>query len=314
MRRLLLHRRARATVAAGLALLTGTALAQTAYKYRDADGNWVFSDRAATAKAGETLPLEHEPEAGLHIEVAPHRAGAATELVGTNGCLCAITLRLVIVKSELTALPSGSRYRTVLEPGESKILAASPGVVADRDGLKYQWTAVLGSPTAVHTPPRPYRAPFPLSETHLITQAYPSRATHGTPDSLYAVDISLPDGTPIYSAREGMVVNLRHDSFRGGVEATMLDQANVVEILHDDGTIAIYAHLHWDSIQVRIGQHVARGQYLANSGNTGFTSGPHLHFAVLRNAGDNSVSVPIQFAGLGGVAVTPVTSMPLTAY
>jgi len=303
---------ASALAGAGLALLSTAALAQTAYKYRDSDGNWVFSDRTGPARAGEAVNLGHPPE-GLHIDVEQHTAGQSTQFVGTNGCLCAITLRLVIVKSELTALPSGSSFRAALDPGESKILAASPGV-PDRDSLKYQWTAVLGSPSAVHTPPRPYRAPFPLAETHVITQAYPMRATHVTPDSQYAVDIGLPDGTPIHAAREGIVINLRHDSFRGGVEAALLDQANVVEILHDDGTIAVYAHLHWDSIQVHVGQRVALGQYIANSGNTGFTSGPHLHFAVLRNAGNNNVSVPIQFAGMGGVAVTPVASMPLTAY
>jgi hypothetical protein len=69
---------------------------------------------------------------------------------------------------------------------------------------------------------------------------------------------------------------LRHDAFRGGASPAMMDQANVVDILHDDGTIAMYAHLHWDSIQVHIGQHVDRGQYLANSGSTGFSTGPHL--------------------------------------
>jgi murein DD-endopeptidase MepM/ murein hydrolase activator NlpD len=77
---------------------------------------------------------------------------------------------------------------------------------------------------------------------------------------------------------------------------------------------AVYAHLRWDSIRVRIGERVVRGQYIADSGNTGFTSGPHLHFAVIRNSGVADVSVPIQFAGIAGTAVTPVNQMPLTAY
>jgi murein DD-endopeptidase MepM/ murein hydrolase activator NlpD len=94
----------------------------------------------------------------------------------------------------------------------------------------------------------------------------------------------------------------------------MLDQANLIEILHSDGTIALYAHLHWDSIRVRIGDHVVRGQYIADSGNTGFATGPHLHFAVIRNAGDENVSVPIQFEGYAGIPTTPATGMLLTAY
>jgi murein DD-endopeptidase MepM/ murein hydrolase activator NlpD len=138
--------------------------------------------------------------------------------------------------------------------------------------------------------------------------------THVTPDSLYAVDISMPDGTAVNAAREGTVINVRHDSFRGGAAAAMADQANLIEILHDDGTIAVYGHLHWDSIRVRIGQHVALGEYIADSGNTGFSSGPHLHFAVWRNAGEADVSVPILFAGPGPTALTPVTGMELTAY
>jgi murein DD-endopeptidase MepM/ murein hydrolase activator NlpD len=130
----------------------------------------------------------------------------------------------------------------------------------------------------------------------------------------YAVDIALPDGTPVYAARAGLVIDLRHDAFLGAVDPTLLDQANVVEVLHDDGTIAVYAHLHWDSIRVRIGQQVARGEYLADSGNTGFTSGPHLHFAVWRNSDNGEIAVPIVFEGPGGIAVTPATAVALTAY
>jgi murein DD-endopeptidase MepM/ murein hydrolase activator NlpD len=94
----------------------------------------------------------------------------------------------------------------------------------------------------------------------------------------------------------------------------MLDQANMIEILHDDGTIGMYAHLHWDSVRVQPGQYVHRGEYIADSGATGFTTGAHLHFAVLRNAGLQAESVPIQFSGPGGVAITPQTDMMLTAY
>jgi murein DD-endopeptidase MepM/ murein hydrolase activator NlpD len=147
-----------------------------------------------------------------------------------------------------------------------------------------------------------------------VSQAYPDHITHVTPDSLYAVDIALPDGTAVYAARAGTVINVRHDGFRGGTVSVMSDQANLIEILHDDGTIAVYGHLHWDSIRVRIGQHVALGEYIADSGNTGFSSGPHLHFAVWRNAGGADISLPVQFAGPADTSVTPVTGMELTAY
>ena len=61
-------------------------------------------------------------------------------------------------------------------------------------------------------------------------------------------------------------------------------RANVVRVLHDDGTMALYVHLNWNTIRVVPGQRVRRGEYLADSGNTGFTTGPHLHFVVQRNA------------------------------
>ncbi len=82
-----------------------------------------------------------------------------------------------------------------------------------------------------------------------------------------------------------------------------MDEANFVQILHDDGTHAIYAHLQLDTVRVKIGQRVARGEYIANSGNTGFSTGPHLHFVVLRNIGLRSESVPVAFAGPGGASV-----------
>ena len=147
-----------------------------------------------------------------------------------------------------------------------------------------------------------------------ITQAYPDAMTHVDAANRYAVDIALPEQTPIYAARAGRVINVAHEHFKGGVSAAMVDEANFVQILHDDDTVAIYAHLHWDSIRVRPGQQVQRGEYIADSGNTGFSSGPHLHFAVTRNAGLRPESVPVAFAGPNGEAVVPKTGARLQAY
>ena len=302
-----------------LALASATLCAQSLYKYRDASGAWVYTDQQPPGgTTAETLTVALEARAP-RITVEQVVEGGQLRLMAINDCACDVEYALRIDDAGNVAVPPapagyGGAYHAELAPRSSQALLsvpfAGPGVV----GFRFSWRAVLGKPGAVHRPQQPYRAPFALGSSFRVSQAYPARLTHTTPDSQYALDIALPDGTPIYAAREGTVINVRHDSFRGGADAAMVDQANMVEILHDDGTIGLYAHLHWESLRVRPGQSVLRGQYIANSGNTGLSTGPHLHFAVLRNAGMRAESVPVRFAGAGGTAITPQTGQMLTAY
>jgi murein DD-endopeptidase MepM/ murein hydrolase activator NlpD len=313
-----------------LAAQCGALHAQALYKYRDASGSWVYTDRQPPAgTAAQTLSVDLETKAP-RITVQQSVDERQLSLLAINDCACEAEYALRIDSPgnvSLPALPPAPRlaqradaaayvgvYHAELQPHSQLALLTAPFTGSSVVGFHFSWHAVLGAPGAVHKPREPYRVPFAVGASFRVSQAYPLQVTHITPDSQYAVDLAVPDGTPIYAAREGLVINVRHDAFRGAPDPAMLDQANVVEILHDDGTIAMYAHLHWDSIRVQPGQSVRRGQYIADSGNTGLSTGPHLHFAVIRNAGLRAESVPVQFAGAGGAAITPQTGMLLTAF
>jgi hypothetical protein len=141
----------------------------------------------------------------------------------------------------------------------------------------------LGDPSAVHDPRAVYRLPFADNLTFPITQAYGGvLTTHNSPDALYAVDFTMPVGTPVVAARAGIVVQVALSNQYGGKEATLLSKANSVIVLHDDGTMGLYAHLAPALPLVSIGQRVQAGQPIGASGDTGYSAGPHLHFAVIK--------------------------------
>ena len=73
--------------------------------------------------------------------------------------------------------------------------------------------------------------------------------------------------------------------------------------------MAVYAHLQPNSLRVRLGTKVSRGQWIANSGNTGFSNGPHLHFVIQLNAGMTLESLPFRFATPIGSTMTPSKRM-----
>jgi murein DD-endopeptidase MepM/ murein hydrolase activator NlpD len=112
----------------------------------------------------------------------------------------------------------------------------------------------------------------------------------------YSFDFQMPAGTLVLAARAGVVVRVIEIFTRGGPSPGLRDQANLVTVRHADGTFGEYVHLCPHCVLVREGDRVEAGQPLARSGQTGFTSEPHLHFMVWKATADGQFeTVPIRF-------------------
>ena len=137
-----------------------------------------------------------------------------------------------------------------------------------------------------------YRYPLPWrGGPFRLSQGPNGSFSHTDAKSRYAMDIAMPEGTPIIAARSGVVVKTENEQEGRGGDAS----GNFVRVRHDDGTEGVYLHLKQGSVSVRAGQRVAVGSPLALSGNTGNSSGPHLHFVVQRASDAGLVSIPYEF-------------------
>ena len=125
-----------------------------------------------------------------------------------------------------------------------------------------------------------YLLPFEKGKKVFLIQAYESKMSH---KGERALDFKVKKGTKICAAREGVVIAAREDSDEGGLKPENLSDGNYVSIKHIDGSVAHYWHLKKDGVHVKTGDAVTAGQLIGESGNTGYSAFPHLHFEVVGN-------------------------------
>lgn len=90
----------------------------------------------------------------------------------------------------------------------------------------------------------------------------------GKPAGHMGVDVGIPVGTPVYSVGDGVVVRAQNVDKGGWGKYVMVD--------HGGERYSLYGHLN--AVNVKVGDEVSRGQHIGDSGNTGRSTGPHLHF------------------------------------
>ena len=289
-------------------LLSAGVPAKNIYKFQDENGIWHFTDQAPDEGIEfSTIYMEREPEPRIHLRQEGTKESPVYILF--NDFWGPVEVELTL-KESFNVLSEPSLPARFVIPAQTERTLVGIGALDQRRSFSYRlgMSSVPGRPISTLVEGLVILPPFSASEEYLISQGFEGKETHDRPDSQYAIDLAMPVGTAVHAVRNGTVMDIEEDFNRGGIDfEKYAHKANHIRILHADGTMAVYAHLDLASVSVRPGARIRAGQKIARSGNTGFTSGPHLHFAIQQNSGMQIISLPFRFRTPEGTAVRPET-------
>jgi len=126
----------------------------------------------------------------------------------------------------------------------------------------------------------------------MISQGYNGPWSHKmirpTTDQRFSLDFALPFGTDVIAARDGKITLFteKYNQCYTGLDLEIGKDftANLINILHSDGTMACYQHMQGGSmrsLELKVGGYVKQGQLIGKTGPSGWVGEfPHLHFMV----------------------------------
>lgn len=272
------------------------------YRWVDARGVAHYGDHVPAARdvgsaTVRVLPVIAQPSAIAVLRT--QRSGDGVQAIADNRLAGPVEVRLDFTRANHVRADPDLPVRTVVPANGRSVVAFIDAPDAGGGDFELRMDVVPGDPRA-----RPqdfdYQLPLRMAGWR-IDQGFGGSFSHDDEQNRYALDLAAPIGTPVVAARDGVVMEVESDFARAGLNRERYaGRANLIRILHDDGTMGVYAHLDTDGVLVRAGQRVRAGQQIGLSGNTGFTTGPHLHFAVQVNRGMRLESLPFRMHGPQG--------------
>ncbi len=270
------------------------------WRWKDGQGTTIYGDRppadpAADARSGTFRRPPGDPVV-LHVR----DRGSHYEITAFNSAPGPVQVQLDLARAD-NVRPVPSLPASQVVPAGGSVVVARIYPVDPRlpNAFEANMLQLPGDPRA-----RPldfeYRVPFDYGRVR-VDQGFGGRFSHSDAQNFYAIDFALPEGTPVLAARGGTVMQVESDFQRAGLDREHYGgRANFIRILHEDGSMALYAHLKPEGVEVRVGQQVRQGQRIALSGNTGYSTAPHLHFAVQANGGMRLEAIPFRMFGALG--------------
>jgi murein DD-endopeptidase MepM/ murein hydrolase activator NlpD len=229
------------------------------------------------------------------IQIKPQSSGNKITFLADNNSFFPYTvtidfpvfenMRSNVALPTVVTIPARAKQLTILE------IFKKPNASSWKYNVRYQFERG-DALHAFHDSTIVYLLPYQSNRKHVLMQGYFGSFSHAT---VHALDFEMPEGTSLIAARDGVVVELKEDFAEGGMDPTFKDKGNYVLILHNDGSWAGYFHVQKDGVLVEVGQKVIRGERIALSGNTGWSSAPHVHFEVSLPTQKGRITVPTKF-------------------
>lgn len=291
--------------------------------------------RGADVPTGATLPSASDPSAadgavggkGVALRAEPRTSSAQVGELSPGspiGIVCQTNGESIEgnpVWAFVKSVQSGYVAAKYLDSATVSQLAGVPKCGAPKAdaGTKPPTTPPTTQPTTTPTvppttPPTPgYRLPLECRKTATVVQGPGGAFSHSSAQSRHAYDFGLANDTPLVAAEAGTVSFVRGDVLPGnpcynGGGSACANTVNYVVIAHPDGTDTLY--LHVNRPLVTVGRTVKRGDRIALSGGTGWSTGPHAHVQRQSRCGIwicNSVAMSFLEAGVPGTGAS-VTS------
>lgn len=289
----------------GLALLlllaSSGAGAARLYSWKDKRGYTQYGDRPPPADAlvdaeVDVRHFRNAPSALIRLRLENHNG--QYQAWADNLMYGPVEVLLHFKQADRNVLASPLLPAQATVPARSSVVVSQVRLQDPLRGGDFELLldGVPGDPVAVPEDYE-YRLPFDYGRVR-VDQGPGGSFSHNDEQNRDAVDFAVPIGTPVLAARAGIVMQVEGDYDQAGLNREKYGgRANFIRILHGDGSMAVYAHLKPEGVQVRVGQYVRKGQRIGLSGNTGFSTAPHLHFVVQVNRGMRLVSVPFRMFG-----------------
>ncbi|MFK7809965.1 MAG: M23 family metallopeptidase [Saprospiraceae bacterium] len=239
--------------------------------------------------------IAQEPPEASALKVYDEKVGSSTIAVfADNSADAPISVTVEFPEMKNISMDVKLPYTAVIPPNTTKHKVMDIEMAVGKAvSFRYSYGMVLGdTKTAKHDDNFQYQLPFKKGSSYFVGQGYNGRFSHSGTN---AIDFDMDIGTKVCAARAGTVIFVKEDGRKGCKHESCSASGNYIVIMHTDGSFGRYVHLDHKGVCVKPGQKVEQGEVIGKSGNTGWSSGPHLHFEVYVPVPNGYITVATKF-------------------